>query len=114
MQRGEVWWSRQPIAPARNPGRHMVLLLSWDAHLNYRDRLTAATITSQIRGLDAEVVLAASDGLPRPCVVNLDSLGVVFRGQLYERVTQLPDAKMLAVERALHLALGMALPCRTS
>jgi mRNA interferase MazF len=89
----------------------MVLLLSWDSHLDFRDRLTAATITSQIRGLDSEVFLDSSDGVPRACVVNLDSIGGVWRNQLYERVTELGEAKMLAVERGLHRALGMALPC---
>lgn len=92
----------------------MVLLLSWDSHLTFRDRLTVATVTSQIRGLQAEVFLDQGDGLRGPCVVNLDTLAVVLRQDLFERVTKLSAVKMLAVERAVHHSLGMMLPCRFS
>ncbi|MBV8084424.1 MAG: type II toxin-antitoxin system PemK/MazF family toxin [Chloroflexi bacterium] len=101
-----------PPPPTRSRGPHMVLLLSWDAHLTFRDRLMVADVTSHIRGVDAEVFLDESDGLSRPCVVNLDSLANVFRTELIGRVTHLGEAKMLAVERAVHRALGMILPCR--
>lgn len=88
------------------------MLLSWDAHLPYRDRVTVAAITTRVRGLDAEVALDARDGLYRSCVVNLDTISTILRGELRERVTQLTSAKMLAVERAMHHSLGMPVPCR--
>ena len=54
MRRAEVWWAERP------PGqRHPVLLLSWDAHGDWRDRVTVADITTHVRGLDAEVPLRA-------------------------------------------------------
>lgn len=40
----------------------MVLLLSWDADLHIRARVTVAPITSHIRGLDAEVLLRTDEG----------------------------------------------------
>lgn len=89
----------------------MVLLLSWDARLRIRDRVTVAPITSQIRGVDAEVLLDHNDGMQHACVVNLDVIGTILRSTLDRRVTQLSDAKMREVERAIHLALGMRLPC---
>ncbi|MFZ0214839.1 MAG: type II toxin-antitoxin system PemK/MazF family toxin [Candidatus Dormiibacterota bacterium] len=92
----------------------MLLLLSWDAHGNWRDRVTVPDITIRIRDLDAEIVLTADDGMPRPCVVNLDSIATVPREVLRSRVTTLGSARMTEVSRALHLALGLPLPCDVS
>ena len=106
MQRAEVWWAERP------PGqRHPVLLLSWDAHGTWRDRVTVADITTRARGLDAEVPLTAGDGMPRPCVVNLDNLATVPRSVLRSRITTLSAHRMAEVSRAAHLALGFPLPC---
>jgi mRNA interferase MazF len=87
------------------------LLLSWDAHGTWRDRVTVADITTRVRGLDAEVPLTAKDGMPRPCVVNLDSLATVSRSILRSRITRLSAQRMAEVSRAAHLALGFPLPC---
>jgi mRNA interferase MazF len=102
-----VWWAERP------PGqRHPVLLLSWDAHGRWREKVTVADITTKARGVDAEVALTPSDGMPRACVVNLDSLVTVRRGILIERITILSRDRIAEVERALHLALGIPLPCQ--
>ena len=71
-----------------------------------------ADITSNVRGLRAEVPLSLADGMPRASVVNLDSLATIYRNTLLEPITTLRRDKMDEVERALHLALGMPLPCR--
>jgi mRNA-degrading endonuclease toxin of MazEF toxin-antitoxin module len=91
----------------------MVLLLSWDAGENIRDRVSAALITSTIRGLDAEVELSRSDGVPHRCVVNLDDIAPILYTVIHPggRVCRLSEAKLLEVSRAIHLALGMRLPC---
>jgi mRNA-degrading endonuclease toxin of MazEF toxin-antitoxin module len=43
--------------------------------------------------------------------VNLDVIATIPRSVLDRRVAQLSEAKMGEVERAIHLALGMRLPC---
>jgi mRNA interferase MazF len=107
VRRAEVWWAARP------PGqRHPVVLLSWDAHGSWRDQVTVADVTTKGRGVRAEVPLTVADGMPRACVVNLDSLGTVSRSTLIKRITTLSPALVDEVERALHLALGMPLPCR--
>jgi len=106
VQRGEVWWAD---IPAGDP--HLVLLLSWDAHADWRDRVTVAEVTRTIRGLDAEVELGPKDGMPRRCVVNLDSLATIPKAELSERICSLGRPRMDEVERAAHHALGMAVPC---
>jgi mRNA interferase MazF len=101
-----VWWADRPAGH-----RHPVLLLSWDAHGDWRDRVTVADVTTRARDLDAEVPLTLADGMPRPCVVNLDNLATVPRRVLLERIATLSPERMGEVERALHLALGIPLPC---
>lgn len=109
MQRAEVWWAAWP------PGqRHPVLLLSWDAGKGQRTQITIAEVTTTVRGHPQEVSLGLEDGLPRDCVVNLDRLVTVSRSVLMRRIATLTADRMAEVERALHLALGMRLPCRAS
>jgi mRNA interferase MazF len=106
VRRAEVWWAERP------PGqRHPVLLLSWDAYGTWRDRVTVADISTRVRGLDTEVALTEDDGMPRPCVVNLDNLATVPRTILRSRITRLNPLRMDEVSRAAHLALGFPLPC---
>lgn len=106
MQRGEVWWADHPAGQ-----RHPVLLLSWDAHGNWRPLITVALVTTTIRYLDAEVPLSPDDGMPRLCVANLDAIATIQRTQLASLITALSAAKMGEVERAIHIALGIPVPC---
>lgn len=108
MNRGEVWWARLPEA---SPRPHPVVLLSWDARFDFRSQVTVAPVTSMIRGLDAEIRLDEADGLGRLCVVNCDAIATIRRSVLVSRITQLGPARMRQVERAVHRALGMRLPC---
>jgi mRNA interferase MazF len=109
MQRGEVWWATRP--PAK---RRPVLLLSWDTHGNWRSRVTVADITTVIRGLDAEVPLTRRDGMSQRCAVNLGSLATIPRDLLRTRITMLRPSRMAEVNRAIHLALGLPLPCQVA
>jgi len=114
VNRGEVWLAKvlPPPTTSRAPQTpHYVLLLSWDAEYRTRDRVTVAPISTKIRRLDAEVFLDHTDGMPQGCAINLDIIATILRATLTTRVTRLSDGKMRDVERAIHLALGMPLPC---
>lgn len=106
MLRGEVWWADEP------PGEpHPVLLLSWDSHGDWRDKITVAEITRTEHETDGEVRLTPDDGLPGYCFVNLDNLATIERDQLYDHICLLKPRRMAEVEIAMHHALGMPLPC---
>ncbi len=122
MRRGEVWQVSSPPPPstastptqlqaARSP--HYVLLLSWDAGQSTRDRVTVAPISTEIRDLDAEVLLDRSDGMPQRCAINLDIMATILNSRIIpgSRQTALTFFKMREVERAIHLALNISLPC---
>ena len=63
--------------------------------------------------MDAEVD-ARAGRWHAAAVLNLDSLATIRRSKLSSRVTTLGSARIHEVERALHLALGVPLPCRAT
>ena len=103
MRRGEVWWAELPEPAGRRP----VLLLSRNEAYAVRELVTVAPITSRIRRIPTEVALGRADGLPRRCVVNLDSLTTIPKRILTQRLTALTPEKVGAVDRALRFALGL-------
>jgi mRNA interferase MazF len=103
VRRGEVWWAELP-APA---GRRPVVLLSRDEAYAVRELVTVAPITTRVRRIPTEVRLGRSEGLPRRCVANLDTITTVPKRILAARITALPPPKLAAIERALRFALGL-------
>lgn len=104
MKRGEIWWA-ELLPPA---GRRPVLLLSRDEAYLVRELVTIAPVTTRIRDIPTEVPLSLDDGLPKSCVVNLDTITTIANSSLSERLTSLSVEKMKAVEISLHFALGMS------
>ena len=103
MSRGEVWWANLPPPAGRRP----VLLLSRDAAYAVRSLVTVAPITTRIRGIPSEVPLGLDDGLPRRCVVNLDSITTIPKDCLASRLAALRATKLVAVNTAIKYALGL-------
>jgi len=103
MKRGEVWWARlgSPV------GTRPVLLLSRDSMPASRGEITVAYLTSTIRHRDVEVSLTPAEGVPRNCVVNLDSINTIAKNVLRHRICALSATKMLAVKDAIVVALDL-------
>jgi len=104
VRRGEVWWADLPPPAGRRP----VLLLSRDEAYAVRELVTVAPVTTRARRIPTEVALGPAEGLPKACVVNLDTITTIPRRALAERIGPLPAEKVTAVERALMFALGLA------
>jgi mRNA interferase MazF len=102
VRRGEVRW----YAFARPDKKRPVLVLTRDSALEFLGEVTVAPVTSTIRDIPSEVLLARADGMPMDCAVNLDHVQTVSRGKLGALVTTLSSAKMREVEVALRFALG--------
>ncbi|HEY94559.1 MAG TPA: type II toxin-antitoxin system PemK/MazF family toxin [Dehalococcoidia bacterium] len=103
MKRGDIWWAElKPPA-----GRRPVLLLSRDEAYSVRELVTIAPITTRIRGIPSEVQLGIEDGLPKPCVINLDTITTIAKVSLSERLATLNVEKQKAVDDAIHFALGI-------
>jgi mRNA interferase MazF len=103
VKRGEIWWAELP----RPAGRRPLILLSRDEAYEVPRLVTVTPVTTRVRGIPVEVPLGPKDGMPRECVVNLDTVTTIPKDALKERLTILSRAKMTAVERALRFALGI-------
>jgi len=103
MRRGEVWWAELPLPVGRRP----VVLLSRDEAYDVRNAVTAAEVTSTIRGIPVEVVLDKEDGLPKKCVVNLDIIVTIRKDLLIERIAVLRDEKIEHINSAIKFALSL-------
>src|SRR4030067_1959018 len=97
MRRGEVWWAELPLPLGRRP----VVLLSRDEAYSVRNAVTVAEVTSTIRGIPVEVELGPEEGLPKKCVVNLDTIVTIRKDLLIERIVLLRDEKIEQINSAV-------------
>lgn len=102
MRQFEIWWADLPQPAGRRP----VLLLSRDDSYAYLNKFIVAEITTTIRRIPVEVSLGKREGLPKPCVANLDNLRTLAKLSLSERISQLSPHRTIEVKRALGYALG--------
>jgi mRNA interferase MazF len=84
-----------------------VILLSRDDAYEVRLLVTVAPVTTRVRGIPVEVALGPKDGMPRECIVNLDTVTTIPKDALSERLAVLSCSKMTAVDGALRFALGL-------
>jgi mRNA interferase MazF len=103
MRRGEVWWAKLPSPVGRRP----VVLLSRDEAYAVRNAVTVAEVTSTIRGIPVEVELGPDDGLPKKCVINLDTIVTIRKDLLIERIAILRDEKIEQINSAVKFALSI-------
>jgi mRNA interferase MazF len=82
------------------------LLLSRNDAYEYLNKLVVAEITTTIRAIPVEVRLGRREGMPLPCVANLDNLRTVARQWLDSRAGALAPSRRKEVKRALGYALG--------
>lgn len=103
MKRGEVWWANLPAPIGKRP----VVLLSRDEAYTVRNAVTVAEVTRTIRGIPVEVPLSAKDGLPKKCVINLDTIMTIRKELLIERIALLRSEKIAATQKAIKFALDL-------
>ena len=103
MKRNEVWWAELPPPVGRRP----VVLVSRDLAYRVRANVTVVEITTHIRGVETEVALGRTDGLPRKCVASADNVHTVPKDCLVRRLTTLEMRKAQALDAALKLALQL-------
>ncbi len=102
--RSGVWWAELPLPLGRCP----VVLLSRDEAYKVRNAITVAEVTTTIREIPVEVLLGPEDGLPKKCVVNLDTILKIRKDLLNERITLLRSEKLQQIDRAIKFALDLS------
>jgi mRNA interferase MazF len=100
----ELWWARLPDPVGRRP----VLLLGRTSAMAYLSRVLAAEVTTTVRGIPQEVALGRREGLPRPCVANLDALRAIPIVCLEAPIGRVAAGRHVEVKRALGHVLHWA------
>lgn len=103
MHKVEVWWANLPSPIGKRP----VVLLSRDEAYSVRNAVTVAEVTSTIRDIPVEVNLGTEDGLPKKCVINLDTIITIRKELLTEKITDLTSEKIDEVNKAIKFALDL-------
>ena len=104
VSRGEVRWA--DLGTKTRP----VVLLTRQAVVGRLRSVVVAPCTTTVRDLPSEVSLGPEDGLPKPCVVNLDNITLVEVEALGGLVTVLDPTVMARVCSAVNVALGCDRP----
>lgn len=87
-----------------------VVILTRDSAVAYLSTATVAPITSTIRGVPSEVVLDESDGMKKPCAVNLHNMVTVSQQRLGKRVARLSSGRLAEICAAARFSMGCDLP----
>lgn len=103
MKRGEIWWAEQPEPVGKRP----VVLLSRDEAYEVRNAITVAQITTTIRDIPVEVYLDEKNGLPKKCVINLDSMTTIRKTIITKRICSLRPEKIEQINAAIKFALAL-------
>lgn len=103
MHKDEVWWANLPSPIGKKP----IVLLSRDEAYPVRNAVTVAEVTSTIRNIPVEVNLGTEDGLPKKCVINLDTIITIRKELLIEKITDLTSEKIDEVNKAMKFALDL-------
>jgi mRNA interferase MazF len=97
----EIRWANLPAPIGRRP----VLLLTRSSAYPYLNKVIVAEVTSTTRGIPQELSLGRQEGLSRASVINLDSVHVVAKALLGDRIGVLTTSREREVKRALGYAL---------
>ncbi len=103
MRRNEVWWADLPPPVGSRP----VVILTRDPAIESLDSLMVALVTRTVRELPTEIRVGRREGLPRPCVVNLDNILTIPKARLTRLLGALSRAKIDDLNKALKVALDI-------
>ncbi len=83
-----------------------MVLLTRQAVIGRLRSVVVAPCTTTVRDLPSEVALGPDEGLPKPCVANLDNVTLVDVTALGGLVTVLDATVMARMCEALNVAMG--------
>jgi len=104
MKRAEVWWADLPPPVKSRP----VVILTRNAVVDSIESLVVTLVTRTLRGLETEISLGRREGLPCPCVANLDNILTIPRGRFKRQMGALSQEKTKELDRAIVHALGVS------
>lgn len=113
MRRGEIYWVNfgAPTGSEQG-GQRPALIVQNDAGNRSSTTTIIAAITSKKKAsypfhVD---ISALESGLPQDSTVLLEQLLTINKSRLINRIGSLPSAKMLEIDQALKVSLGLSFP----
>jgi mRNA interferase MazF len=103
MKRGEIRWYKFKSPDKKRP----VLILTRNSILEYLGEVTVAPITSTIRDIPSEVLIAKSDGMPGDCVINFDHIQTVSESKVGSLISVLSPERLKEVREAIFFSLEL-------
>lgn len=97
----------RPIHAARLDKVRPVLVLTREAVLPFRTKVTVAPITSTVRGLATELPVGPLNGLDRTSVVKLDDVLTIHVEDLGPQIGDLLDEQEPALTAAIFQAFAL-------
>ena len=102
ITRGDVWDAAIP-----GVGKHPVVVVTRDNAIPLLSSLVCVLVTSTFRGHVAEVELGRNEGLAHDSTANCDNVFTLPVAVLVRRRGHLGPARLVALDRALTIALGL-------
>lgn len=103
MIQGDICWFTFREPDKRRP----VLILTKDELISQLNQITVAQVTTTIRGIDSEVLIDESDGMPEECVINFVSLKTVEKRKISKVITHLSTERMREVREAIEFVFNL-------
>lgn len=110
IKRGQLWWvDWAPSHGSEQAGRRPSLVIQNDVGNEYARTTIVAAVTTAPKGdyPFAVHITAIESGLPRDSIVNCAHLLTIDKRRLIERCGLLTRQKMVAVDAALKISLGI-------
>lgn len=110
IRRGEIYFADlSPVVGSEQGGIRPVLIIQNDVGNKYSPTVIVSAITSQLSKakIPTHVELSASEyNLPKDSVVLLEQIRTIDKRRLKEKVSELDEKKMRAINLALLVSLG--------
>jgi mRNA-degrading endonuclease toxin of MazEF toxin-antitoxin module len=108
VKRGEIYRTKEKI-PERGhkPGFYVIVSRDFIAGNPDVSTVICAPVYSEILGIQSEVVLDRTNGLPHDCAVRCDFLMLMFKSKLTGLITTLNPQKLKELNKALSYALQL-------
>lgn len=110
IKRGEIYYADlSPVVGSEQGGVRPVLIIQNDVGNKYSPTVIVAAITSQLSKakIPTHVELASNEyNLPKDSVVLLEQIRTIDKRRLKEKISELDNQKMRAINLAILVSLG--------
>lgn len=111
VKRGDIYYADlSPVVGSEQGGFRPVIILQNNIGNRFSPTVIVAAITAQIQKakLPTHVEIPASEyGLERDSVVLLEQIRTIDKQRLTQKITHLDEDRMLQVNEALQISLGL-------